>query len=191
MAINDDAVFTASRGYIFTAPINTVAPAVTAIDTFDPDTGISGWDSVGHTSIDDLPEFGFDGGDSEVRGTWQNSALREVVTKAVSDFVTFELHQFDENALTLYYGETSPGTVEGVFSVNSGTNAPVERALLMVVVDGGTAIGFHAGRASFKRDDSVSLSTDSFAFLPVRATFLKGTGPLFSWISSDTGVNHT
>jgi hypothetical protein len=37
-----------------------------------------------------------------------------------------------------------------------------------------------------RRDDSISLATDEFASLPVRATFLKyGSANKFEWINED------
>jgi hypothetical protein len=190
MAQNDDAVFTASRGFIFTAPINTAAPTPADIDAFDPESpALTGFTDIGHTSDDDLPEFGFDGGDTEVRGSWQNQALREVVTEALADYMTFNLLQFDKEGLSLYYGVTDPGATDGVFEVGSNNNPPIERALVVVIVDGNTKIAFHAGRTGIRREDAIQLDPEGFAALPLRATFLKGTGPLFSWISNDTEVN--
>ena len=188
MALTDTAVFTASRGYIFTAPINTAAPTPALVEAFVPGGSFASYENLGHTAIDQLPEFGFDGGGTEVRGTWQNESLREVVTEPVADFVTFNAHQFDEATLRLYYGVTSPGATEGSFEVTA-VGSPIEQALLIVIVDGTTNVGFHAGRSSIRREDAISLDTDNFAFLPLRATFVKGTGPLFSWISLDTLTN--
>jgi hypothetical protein len=145
----------------------------------------NGWSTVGHTARDDLPEFGFDGGDTEVRGTWQNENLREVVTQPISDFLTIYLQQWDMNSLTLYYGQDA-AKQSGVFGVKGGTPAPVERALFIIIVDGETKIGFYSPKASIKRDDSISLATDEFASLPVRATFLKyGSSNVFEWINED------
>lgn len=190
MALIDEAVFTAARGYIFTAPINTAAPTPAAVAAYVAGAAIASYDNLGHTSQDELPEFGFDGGDTEVRGTWQNQSLREVVTEPVADFVTFNAHQFSEDVLGLYYGVTDPGATEGAFAVNA-VGSPIERALLIIIVDGDVNVAFHAGRASIRRNDAISLDTDSFAFLPLRATFVKGTGPLFSWISLDTEANES
>ncbi|MBM7771979.1 hypothetical protein JOD54_002183 [Actinokineospora baliensis] len=190
MALNDDAVFTAAKGYILTAPVGTAAPTPTAIDSFNPNTGLSPWISIGHTSREDLPEFGFDGGETEVRGTWQNEALKSVTTEAAVDFVTFSLHQFDEEALSLYYGVTNSSSTTGEFSVAAASTSATERALLIVIVDGPTSIGFYARKAAIRREDAIELATDEFARLPLRATFLKdGANPLFSWISLDTDVN--
>jgi hypothetical protein len=148
-------------------------------------TAPNGWSTVGHTARDDLPEFGYDGGDTEVRGTWQNENLREVVTQPISDFLTIFLQQFDMQSFELYYGQDASKQA-GVFGVKGGTPTPVERALFIIVVDGDTKIGFYAPKASIKRDDSISLATDEFASLPIRATFLKyGSSNIFEWINQD------
>lgn len=147
-------------------------------------TSTNGWKNVGHTSRDEMPEFGFDGGDAEVRGTWQNAALREVVTEQAADYLTLFLHQFDRESFELYYGPDAAGT-PGVFGVNGGVTTN-ERAFLVIIVDGQTRIGFYASKASVRRDDAISLPSDEFAALPIRATFLKlGANRLFDWISAD------
>jgi hypothetical protein len=143
----------------------------------------NGWTNIGHTSRDDLPEFGFDGGDTEVRGSWQNESLREVVTEPIADYLTIFLAEFDLESFELYYGRNSSKT-PGVFGVSGGTQVPVETALLIIIVDGDTKLGFYAPKASVRRDDSIQLAVDEFATLPVRATFLKyGSSNVFEWVS--------
>ena len=192
MALNDDALFTAAKGYLYVGAVGTAtAPTVAQIDAFDPATGLGvGWDDLGHTAREELPEFGFDGGEAETRGTWQNDALKEVITEATVDYVTFNLHQFDDLALSLYYGQANSGTAEpGEFRVmNSGTSS--ERSFVMVVVDGDAKIGFYARKASIRREGPIALAVDEFSTLPMRATFLKdGTNDLFRWISEDMDIN--
>jgi hypothetical protein len=142
------------------------------------------WVNVGHTSRGDLPEFGYDGGDTEVRGTWQNESLREIETDPYVDYITFKLHQFDKDSFELYYGKDALPTTTGVYGV-SGNAEPVEKALFILIIDGTNKIGFHAHKASFRRDDSVELATDEFAALPIKATFLNHNAEVkFSWISA-------
>lgn len=147
------------------------------------ETAPNGWKMTGHTARDDLPEFGKDGGDTEVQGTWQNKALRETLSGDPRvDFVTAILEQFDRGNLELYYGEDDSNE-DGVFNVE-GDFKPVERALLIVIVDGDASVGFHASKTSIRGDDSIAMDTDSFVGFPVRMTFLKmGARKLFSWIS--------
>ena len=168
-----------------TAPSPSLTGGTTPGVTVTTTTAVNGWGPVGHTSRGDMPEFGFDGGDTEVKGTWQNESLREVVTKPVADFLTLFLHQFDTPTFELYFGEDSSATV-GVFGVANGTVAPVEKAFLVVIVDGNNKVGFYAPKASVRRDDSISLPVDEFAALPVKATFLKyGAANKFEWINED------
>lgn len=144
------------------------------------------WVNIGHTSRDDLPEWGYDGGDTETRGSWQNASLREVVTDQAADYCIIRLMQFTSDALELYYGRNA-STTSGVFGVPTGTQVPQEHALFIVIVDGATKLGFHASKASFRRDDSITMAVDEFAVLPVRATFMDyGTSPIkYSWIEED------
>lgn len=145
----------------------------------------SGWVSIGHTSRGDLPEFGYEGGDHEVKGTWQNEALREIVTKPIQDSVSLQLHQFDQTTFELYFG-TDSSSVAGVFGVANGNVAPVEKAFLILVVDGTNKVGFYAPRSSVRRDKSIDLKVDDLAALPIKATFLKyGNANKFEWINAN------
>ena len=88
MAYNDAAVLTAATGYVYTGAVDNAAPApaeVASIDVLDPSGWTAtGWTDLGHTSRGDLPEFGSDGGDADVKGTWQNEKLRNVVSERPS-----------------------------------------------------------------------------------------------------------
>ncbi|GGM64797.1 hypothetical protein GCM10012275_39230 [Longimycelium tulufanense] len=190
MALNDQAVLTPARGFVYLAPVGTAAPSPADVAKFSPDTALAGWESVGHTARDELPTWGYDGGEVETRGSWQSASLREVVTAAATDYVQFRLHQFDKGSLGLYYSVSDPGDTPGVFAVKQSPTKPLERALLIVIMDGDVSIAFYAPRASVRRDESIELSIDEFAALPVRATFLTQPGvSLFEWISEATGVN--
>ncbi|QBJ00212.1 major tail protein [Mycobacterium phage Pharaoh] len=189
MAENDDAVLTAAVGYVYTAPPGTKAPTPALLKTInlsDPSkwTGFTGWTSVGHTSRGTLPEFGFEGGDSEVKGSWQKKKLREITSEDPVDYLTIVLHQFDEDALSLYYGENASDEA-GVFGY-SGKNPTNEKAVLVVIEDGDLRLGHHASKSSVKRDDSIELPIDDLAALPVRFTYLDFEDELlFTWINED------
>lgn len=183
MALTDSAVFTAAKGYIYTAAVDATAPTTNAIfDFVDQSTVIAGYTLIGHTSRDDLPEFGFDGGDTEARGTWQNEALRTVVTEAAVDYVTFNLVQFDADTLELYYGQ--PNTqVDGSYGLAGSPGGATESGFLIVIVDGPRKIAFWSPKVEIRREDAATLAVDEFSALPMRATFLKsGSLDLFRWI---------
>lgn len=187
MAENDDAVLTAAVGHVYTAAPGTAAPTpaqLKAINLANPASWpVAGWTSVGHTSRGTLPEFGFDGGDSEVKGSWQKKKLRDIETSDLVDFVTVILHQFDEAALELYYGPNASATA-GVFGVKTGQVN--ERAILIVIEDGDLRLAQHAHKTSVKRDDSIDLPIDDLASFPVKFTYLDYLNePPFSWINED------
>lgn len=187
MALDNNAVLTAAKGYIFTAPVGTPAPTPAEVAAFTDGSDLTGWENLGHTAREELPEFGFDGGDTEPRGTWQAEALKTIVTDPAVDYVTFTAHQFDDQVFEFYYNSENQSDEEGVFAVNSINSADQERALLIVIIDGQNKVAFHAQRTSLRREEAMSLSVDEFAGIPIRATFLTPEeGFLFSWI---TGID--
>ena len=183
MPLNDDAVYLPARGYIYTAPRGTAAPSLSDIQAI-PDTEPSGWDNLGHTSEDDLPAWGHDGGDPEVKGTWQNRSLRSVVTEAAKEYLTFNAHQVSRQVFQYYWGRGDGGSEPGSFVLSANDGQNPERAFLIVIVDGQRRAAFYAPRVSLSREDDLELDTDSFMALPIRATILQQTGQEFArWIS--------
>lgn len=180
----DNAVLTPGNGFIYLATPGTARPEPTLIASYDPMTEdhFVGYNSLGYTSREDLPAFGFDGGDTEVQGTWENATFREVVTEAPADYVTFNALQFDEQVLGLYYGVEDATAGDGVLEVQQAPTTTVNRALLVIIVDGPRRVAFHAASVSIRREDAAEFETDQFAQFPLRATFLKVAGqPLYSW----------
>lgn len=171
-----------------TQNITSTAPALTGgtspAVSITQKQAVSAWKNVGHTSRGTMPEFGFDGGDTETKGSWQKKKLREISKDDAVDYLTVVLHQFDKDALELYYG-TNASSTAGVYGVQSGSK-PVEKAGLVIIQDGALTLGFHFPKASAKRDDKIELPIDDLASLPVKFTFLDyGDDPLFSWINAD------
>lgn len=179
MALDESEVYLPARGYIFVADEGTAAPD--DIDSFDLIEGDSDYENIGHTARDELPEFGFDGGDTENLGTWQNATLRVIESESTTHYVTFNVHQFNDLTLSLYYS-TDGGSTSGRFEVQEGTGGS-DRALLIVIVDGQNRIGFHAPAVTISSEDAISMESDAFAYLPLRAT-MRTTGEYtMAWIA--------
>lgn len=200
MALNNDAIFTASVGFVYAGtPGTATRPTQAQIAAFDASAASpvlgTGWTDLGHTSREDLPEFGFEGGEIETRGTWRSAALREVTTEVAVDYVVVRLHQFDEEGLSLYYGQDNTSILPGEFAVSGAVLRSTERALCIVIVDGDNKIAFYAPRASIRREEELTMAVDEFAVLPLRATFLDpeatdtmGNGSRFAWVSGVEGL---
>ena len=140
-----------------------------------------GWEPLGHTDDEELPEFGYEGGETEAKGSWQRKNLREVSSEAPVDYVTVKALQFDAKTLEMYYGKNA-SKIANVFGVDDPSAGGVEYAFLIVMVDGLFKISFSAAKASVRRDESITLATDDFSILPLRSTFVKHPGRhLFEW----------
>lgn len=159
--------------------------AGTSPETTVTTTAPNGWTNVGHTSRSDLPEWGFEGGKTKLKGSWQKKRLREVQDgDPVEDSIMLSLEQWDAATMELYFGPDASDT-DGVYGV-SGDFTPVEKALLVVLVDGDARVGFYAPKASVQRDKAIKLPLDDLASMPIKATFLNlGSRRLYDWISLD------
>lgn len=139
------------------------------------------WEPVGHTAAEELPEFGYEGGETEARSTWQKKNLKQVSSEDPVDYVTIRANQFDLDTLEMYYGKNA-SKVANVFGVDDPSSAGVDKAFMIVLVDGDFKIAFSSAKATVSRDESIALATDDFAALPLRATFVKHPGRhLFEW----------
>lgn len=166
MAINDDATMIPAGGYIYLAPADTAKPVIT--DPLAPGTP---WVSLGHTSLDELPEFGRDGDDPEVKGSWQNSKLRQR-TPDVTYTIGFQSIQSDADTYQLYFGAgASAVQADGSFRIPA-TPTPQTRALLVVVVDGDRFLPLWHPKVSLLGSDAISLSSEDFVSYPITGTFL-------------------
>ncbi|MGZ3380403.1 MAG: phage tail tube protein [Isosphaeraceae bacterium] len=158
-----------------------VSPAVTVTTS----QAANGWFNIGHTSREKMPDFGFSGGEYKLKGTWQRKRLKLVQDNAIpADFIKLELEQWDRESLSLYFGDDAANDTAGIFGVD-GNFVPVERALLVIIVDGSYKVGFYAPKTAITRDGEIKLPLDDFAALPIKATFLNmGVRRLYDWISS-------
>lgn len=184
MARIDTAVYTAPYGYFYLGEVGSVTPTQAEIQNFDPAVGLTGKEEWGHTSRDDLPEMDSDGGDTETKGSWQNEALRTIVTEPRIEFMTFNSIQWDIPSLERYYAQANPADAPAGTYVVDQPDGNLEGSLSLVIVDGDFRIGWHAPRVNFRRDDAPSFATDEFSALPIRATVLRnGSDPLQYWIN--------
>lgn len=190
MAQTDSAVLRPGTGHVLVRAVGgPTKPLYSALQTFATDTsvGLIGWTDIGHTSLDDLPTFGQDGGDTEVKGSWQNQSLREIITAAAVDYITIKPLQVDNATLAMYYSGGTFGSAN-TFDLPDSAGS-TEKALLIVFLDGTNPVGFHAERTSVRRDDAIEMANDAFSTFPLRFTLLKATGlPKASWIAPTVGL---
>lgn len=159
MAVNDLATLVIGSGNYLTAPTGTPVPP----DLLAPP---SPWDTVGHTSLEDIFGVTSEGGEATVIGTLQNKSLRTKYS-ARTETLTFTLQQFDVAGLRLFYGANAPLLPDGMVGVPADPR-PTICAFLAIFVDGENHFGFYAPKAEIYRADDLSLSdTESLAGLPL------------------------
>jgi hypothetical protein len=177
--LNDGAVLIPGTGRVYLAAAGQAPPP-------DPHDPADPWSIVGHTSREEGLTITRDQGDSEVKGTWENPALRERREPATWA-ITFQLHQVDNNTLELFFGAGDIDT-PGVFGVN-GVGTPVERALFVRMIDGTAEAGLYVPRVSIGSDDDISVDVENFLAFPVRAQVLQVTGSnLMEWYAPGLGA---
>lgn len=189
MALTDTAVVLPGTGHVLLGTTGATRPTLAQLEAFVASgTAITGFTDLGHTDLDDILTFGQDGGDSEVKGSWQNPQLREVVTEAAIDYLVIRALQLRDNTVLALYHGGGDVSVENEFAWPD-VSTPQERAITIVMIDGDTPVALWAPKASIRREDSIEVSADEFAALPLRLTLLKQTGsPRAVWISDGLGT---
>lgn len=190
MALTDGAVLIPGRGSIWTGVVGTATkPTLAQLATFvSAGTVPATWTDMGHTDLDDILAFGQDGGDTTVKGSWQNASLREITTATAVDFFVVKSLQLLDNAImALYWGGGDASTANEFALPDSPV--PQEKAVTVVMVDGTTPLAFYVPKASIRRDDAFDMSDDDFAKAPLRFTLLKhSTDPRGIWVGDLLGA---
>lgn len=194
MAYDDNAVFIPGKGAVLVGKVGAARPTWDALETWVKAGAVGDlgdFHPLGYTSIEDLPSFDSDTEGGDVKGAWENGSLRTTRT-TVTESVTVQPIQWTPEPIQHRFG---PGTVvaaDGAYevpAVYTSTNV----ALLLVVIDGTSPLGFHIGKTATSPDDSLDFDSENFLALPIKYTILSEQGkPKFSILaeslkSSGTG----
>lgn len=190
MALTDSAVVIPAVGHVFTHLTAGTDPwSLAQLNTFiSAGTVPSGWLELGHTNLDSPVSFDQSGGDTEVKGTWQNPALRQAVTSAVVDSFTVPAEQvLDNDVLKLYYGG-GDASVANQFDIPD-VPTPQERACMVVILDGAVPLGWGFPKVAILRADNLSVDPTDFLKAPLLFTVLKFTGKTrMRWVNDALGA---
>lgn len=126
----------------------------------NPSTYGAGWDSFGHTSRENPPEFEKDGGDATQKGSWEQDAI-DVAYESVSwSGVVNALEMTRET-----YQRVLP---EGEWTDDAGGyyqqygDGKIERALFFIFVQGTKRAGLYFPRVSMGLGDAPSVDVEEF-----------------------------
>lgn len=189
MALNDNGYFLVSRTVLYTAAVDTAAPATGSLDS----PGVA-WTILGHIGDETAQgnvAFTRDGGDVTTKGSITKKAIRQVVAPVNTGF-DVDVSQFTRNVIALYVGTTG-GTTDGVFQVEGASDGlATETAALVVWEDGTKRVALYAPRVSWTgRDNITTDSIEDAVVVPLHAEFLDSNTVLgpngkplrYDWIS--------
>lgn len=190
MAISDSAPLLPGIGHILLGTTGATKPALADLTAFAANTATlpTGFTDFGHTDLSNVLTFGQDGGDTTVKGSWQNASLREIVTTALVDHMVVKSIQFKDNTvLSLYYGGGDATTANEFAWPDTAT--PTEKALTLIMLDGTTPMALYASKVSIRREAEIEVTSDDYTKLPLRFTFLKNSSnPRAIWIADAIGA---
>ncbi|GLZ81409.1 hypothetical protein Afil01_62160 [Actinorhabdospora filicis] len=127
---------------------------------------ISPWETVGHTSLEDVLSLTSEGGEGTTLGTLQAKALRTRYSPRTEAF-GLTLQQWDTPGLRLYYGANAVTLPDGNLGVPLDP-IPTIAAFLAVFRDGDAHFAIYVPKAEIFRGDDLALSdTESLAGLPI------------------------
>lgn len=164
MALNDDAVLQVGTGHFYRADIGEAAPT-------DLSAPGGNWAEIGHTSLEDVFATNSEGGDVTTLGTLQKKTLKQAYSPRTETF-TFNLAQWDQEALQLYFGSNAAEiSVGSIWMGVPDTPAPTQSAFLATFTDGVDWFGFYAPKSELYREDDMEIGdTESLALLPIKVT---------------------
>lgn len=177
MALKDNATFIPGHGDVLAATPGTETPTADAIQKWIEDgaTGkLGGFESIGHTSLDELPGMESEQEGGENKGSWQNPNLRTTPI-TITDSITVTGIQWTQEQLDYRFGKGTINTANGIFDAPDIYTA-TERSLLVVARDGANFIAFHYPRVTSRPEGNIEFSSDDFMGLPIRYDVLKATG---------------
>lgn len=189
MTLNDNGYFLVSRTVLYTAPVDTAAPATASLDSPSAPWAILG--HIGDETAQGNVAFTRDGGDVTTKGSITKKAIRQVVQPVETGF-DVDISQFTREVIALYVGTTGGSTI-GSFQVEGASDGlATESAALVVWEDGVKRVALYAPRVSWTgRDNITTDSIEDAVVVPLHAAFLDSAtvnGPTgkplrYTWLS--------
>lgn len=176
----------AGRGHIYTAPVDTKKPQALEKYKFTT-TGKfeTGWEWIGDTSAESLPEFSTEGGEATTKRTWDRDNVYTVYTPQT---YSATISSVNTSADIFKLGFGAEAASDGK-SIDVGSNAgATERAMLIVMEDRDSVAALYLPRVAIK-GQFPQFSTEDFTQIPLSINILSsdtqssGKSPLlYSWM---------
>lgn len=178
MALNAAQTILPGRGLVFYGAPNLAPPNKATINPATPST-YTGWTCMGHTSRDNAVALTKEGGETTVRGSWWDDALRSTTSPVVLGSTINSL-QVDKETLDVAF----PGgrVIGGGYAV--GSVGTIEKAVYILMVDGSSRAGIYAPRQALTLGDAPSIDVENFFEIQIGGPWLSATAAVVK--GSDT-----
>ena len=187
--LNTDALLIAGRGNVLIGNVGLEVPTYASILAYAANltTLPPGLATIGHTDPDELPQWDSDGGDTEMRRTWEMDNVREARGAAAAEWFIVRALQFDNETLAMYEGggDVSQPNVLAAPALK----ADVYKSALVIYIDGANVLGYYCPKVGVRKDSTPEHSIDDWSKLPLRFTELSHVGMrIHYWIGEHLGT---
>lgn len=173
MALNPNALILPAKGTIFVGPVDTPPPTIAQLATISPSSPPTSMVCLGHTSAENLPKYGKDGGEATQMGSWWDDAVESTVSPQQWSLGCNSL-QSDATSLELGFGGGTLDDVAGTYDV--GNVVAQSRCILLLMVGGTKRRGLYHPRASITLGDAPEIDREKFFEIPLMAQLLQSQG---------------
>lgn len=178
MALDPNTLILPGRGTVFTGAPDAVPPLVSALSTITPAAPPTGFTTLGHTSLDNLPAYSKDGGDATQRGSWWDSAI-DTTYDPVTWSLTINSLQVDATTLGLAFGGGELDEDAGTFDI--GDTAAVNKSLLLLMVGGTKRVAFYHPNTQITLGDAPEIAADAYFEIQLNAQLLLSASTTAAW----------
>ena len=178
MALNPNALLLPTKGTVYVGAPDAPPPTVAQLATMSPTAPPTGFQCIGHTSRENLPAYGKDGGDVTQLGSWWDEGV-DAVKDPETWNLTFSSLQCDSLTLGLAFAGGTLDTVGGTYDI--GDSELVSKSLLLQMGRGVKWRGFYHPNTSINTGDLPELAVDAFLEFQLVAQLLKSASTTAAW----------
>lgn len=178
MALNSGAIILPGRGTVFYGPPDTAPPTVTQLATISPAAPPTGMVCLGHTSRENAVAYSKDGGEATQQGSWWDDAIVTTYDPVNWSLAVNSL-QVDADTLGLAFGGGTLDATLGTYDFGNVT--PVDKSLLVMMVDGAKRLGVYHPNTSISLGDAPEVAVDSFFEIQLLAQLLNSASTTAAW----------
>lgn len=174
----EDAVFQPGTGGVFHADPGTEPPSLKDLRTWvlgDRTQPIGNFEPLGYTSVEDLPGLGTETEGGEKKGVWENPDFR-ITPVTTTETIKVQPVQWSPVPISHRFGKGARLDGDKGLVAVPNVYEPVERSLMVVILDGSRPLVLHYYRVASAPDGDLELDRDNFATLPVMYTVLSQPG---------------